>query len=120
MKLASMNNHEPPMLLSFCLLRCCATNAISSRLSTCICDRKSSSLEPSFSTVLHRERVDKVFWKRSFRLLNPLNQAFHHGSSTSSSITRGASSLLLCMVFKNLLLLRMSHMYSILKSCLTY
>jgi hypothetical protein len=35
----------------------------------CICDRESRSLEPSCSVILHRERANKVFRKRSSRLL---------------------------------------------------
>jgi hypothetical protein len=34
----------------------------------CICDQKSRSSEPSFSTILHWERVNNVFGKRSSRL----------------------------------------------------
>jgi hypothetical protein len=65
-----MNNHDPPPHLGFCLLRCCATKATSSRSLTCICDRESSSLKPSFSMILHRERGNKAFGKRSTRLLD--------------------------------------------------
>jgi hypothetical protein len=35
----------------------------------CICDQESRSLEPSSSVILHREKVNKVFRKRSLRLL---------------------------------------------------
>jgi hypothetical protein len=69
MELATTNDHEPPTHLGFCLLCCCATKTTSSRSSTCICDRESRSLEPSSSTILHRERANKVFGKRSSRLL---------------------------------------------------
>jgi hypothetical protein len=69
MELVTMNNHEPPMHLGLCLLRCCATKATASRSSICICDRESRSLEPSSSMILHRERMNKVFGKWSLRLL---------------------------------------------------
>jgi hypothetical protein len=39
------------------------------RKSTCICDRESMSLKSSSSAILHRERANKVFGKRSSRLL---------------------------------------------------
>jgi hypothetical protein len=57
------------MHLVFHLHRCCATKATSSRSSTCICDRESRSLEPSSSAILHQDRANKVFGKRSSRLL---------------------------------------------------
>jgi hypothetical protein len=37
--------------------------------STCICDQESRSPEPSSLAILHRERANKVFGKRSLRLL---------------------------------------------------
>jgi hypothetical protein len=64
-----MNNHEPPMHLVFCLLRCYAAKATSFRSSMCICDRERRSSEPSSSVILHRESANKVFGKRSSRLL---------------------------------------------------
>jgi hypothetical protein len=57
------------MHLVFRHLRYCTTKATLSRSSICICDRESRSLKPSSSTILHRERVNKVFGKRSSRLL---------------------------------------------------
>jgi hypothetical protein len=63
------SRHEPPAHLVFLLLRCCADMATSSRSSTCICDRESRSPEPSSSAILHQEMVNKVFGKRSSRLL---------------------------------------------------
>jgi hypothetical protein len=87
-----MNNHELPTLLSFRLLHYYATKTISSRSSMYICNWESGSLKSSSSSILHWERANKVFGKRSSRLLNPLHQTLHHGSSTSSSIARGASS----------------------------
>jgi hypothetical protein len=48
---------------------CCAAEATSSHSLTCICDRESMSPEPSSSAILHRERVNKIFGKRSSRLL---------------------------------------------------
>jgi hypothetical protein len=64
-----MNNHEPPAHLVSCLLCCCAAKTTSSHLSTCICDRESRSPKPSFSAILHRERVNNIFGKRSSLLL---------------------------------------------------
>jgi hypothetical protein len=69
MKLATTNNHEPPTHLGFRLLRYCAAKATSSRSSMCIFDRENRSLELSFLAILHRERMNKVFGKRSSRLL---------------------------------------------------
>jgi hypothetical protein len=63
------NNHELPTHLVFRLFHCCVTKAISSHLSMCICDRESMSLKSSSSAILHRERANKVFWKRSSWLL---------------------------------------------------
>jgi hypothetical protein len=65
-----MNNHEPPTHLGFHLLRCCAAKATSSHSSLCICDRESMSLESSVSMILHQERANKVFGKRSSQLLS--------------------------------------------------
>jgi hypothetical protein len=67
-KVTTMNNHEQPTHLVFRLLRYCTANAISSCPSTYICDRESRSPESSSSAILHRERVNKVFEKRSSRL----------------------------------------------------
>jgi hypothetical protein len=53
----------------FCRFCCCAAEATSSRSSTCICNQESRSPEPSSSAILHRERANKVFGKRSSRLL---------------------------------------------------
>jgi hypothetical protein len=64
-----MNNHEAPTHRVFRLLHCYATKATSSRSSICICDRESRSPEPLSSAILHRERVNKVFEKRSSWLL---------------------------------------------------
>jgi hypothetical protein len=60
-ELVTKNNHEPLTHLGFCLLRCCVIKATSSCLSTCICDRESSSSKLSSSVILHQERTDKVF-----------------------------------------------------------
>jgi hypothetical protein len=49
---------------------CCYTVEVtSSRSSTCICNQESRSPEPSSSVILHWERANKVFGKRSSRLL---------------------------------------------------
>jgi hypothetical protein len=64
-----MNNHVPSTHLGFCLFRYCDAKTISSRSSTCICNRESKSLEPSFSAILHQVWVNKVFGKWSLRLL---------------------------------------------------
>jgi hypothetical protein len=68
-KLVTTYNHEPPTHLGFHLLSYYTTKATSSRSSTCICDRESRSLKLSSSVILHRERENKVFEKRSSRLL---------------------------------------------------
>jgi hypothetical protein len=47
--------------IGFCLLCWCVVNATLSRSSTCIYDRESRSLELSSSSILHRERTNKVF-----------------------------------------------------------
>jgi hypothetical protein len=57
------------MHLGLRLIRYCDAKTFSPRSSTCICDRESRSPEPSSSTILHREMVNKVFRKRSSRLL---------------------------------------------------
>jgi hypothetical protein len=57
------------MHLFFRLLRYCAAKATLSRSSTCICNRESRSPKPSSSAILHRERANKIFGKRSSRLL---------------------------------------------------
>jgi hypothetical protein len=46
-----------------------AAKATSSHSLTCICNQESRSLEPSSLAILHRERTNKVFGKRSLRLL---------------------------------------------------
>jgi hypothetical protein len=69
MELVTMNNHKPPVHIHFCLLYCYAAKATSSRSTTCVCDRESRSSKPSSITILHRERVNKIFGKRSSRLL---------------------------------------------------
>jgi hypothetical protein len=66
---SNQNSHEPPTHLSLHLIHCCATKTSSFRSSTCIYDRESRSPKPSSSTILHRERANKVFRKRSSRLL---------------------------------------------------
>jgi hypothetical protein len=49
---------------------CCrASEATSSRSSTCICNRESRSPELSSSAILHWESANKVFGKRSSQLL---------------------------------------------------
>jgi hypothetical protein len=68
MELVTTNNHKP-MQLGFYFLRCCAKKAISFCSSTCIRDRESRSPKPLSSAILHREMVNKVFGKRSSRLL---------------------------------------------------
>jgi hypothetical protein len=92
MKLATMKKHEPPMHLGFWLLRCCVTKSTSPRLSVCTCNWESRSPEPLCSTILNRERANKVLGKKSLLLLNPLHQVLYHSSSTSSSIASGVSS----------------------------
>jgi hypothetical protein len=91
-ELATTNNLKPPTHLCFRLLHCCATKSTASHSSMCISDRESRSPDLSSSVILHRERENKVFGKRSSRLLNPLHQALHHGSFSYSSIARRASS----------------------------
>jgi hypothetical protein len=49
-----------PTSTLFC---CCTAKATSSRLSTCICDRKNRSPKLLSSAILHQERVNKVFRK---------------------------------------------------------
>jgi hypothetical protein len=62
--------HVIAMELVVRLLRCCATKTISSHSSMCICDQESRSPESSFSTILYRKRENKIFGKRSTRLLD--------------------------------------------------
>jgi hypothetical protein len=64
------------MHLVFHLHRCCAAKATSSCLSTCICDRECRSLESSSSVILHHERVNKIFGKRSSWLLTHVFKFF--------------------------------------------
>jgi hypothetical protein len=70
-----MNNHEPPTHLVSHLIRC-SVKATSSCSSTCIYNWESRSLEPSYSVILHRERVNKIFRKQSSRLLECLFKFF--------------------------------------------
>jgi hypothetical protein len=64
-----MNSHKSTNTSRFHRFCCCAAEATSSHSSTCICNRESRSSEPSCSTILHRGRTNKVFGKRSSRLL---------------------------------------------------
>jgi hypothetical protein len=66
---SNKNNHEPPTHLCLHLICCCVTKTSSSRSSMYICDQESRSSESSSSVILHQERVNKVFGKRSSRLL---------------------------------------------------
>jgi hypothetical protein len=68
MELKTTSKHESPSHLVFRLFHCCAANATSSRSLTCIYDQESMSLEPLSSAILHRERGNKLFRKRSLRL----------------------------------------------------
>jgi hypothetical protein len=68
-EVVTQNNHESLTHLGLRLIRCCTVKTSLSHSSMCICDRESSSPEPSSSAILHRERVNKVFGKRSSRLL---------------------------------------------------
>jgi hypothetical protein len=63
------NSHKNTNASRFRRFYCCATEPISSRSSMCICDRESRSPEPSSLAILHRERANKVFGKRSSLLL---------------------------------------------------
>jgi hypothetical protein len=63
------NSHENTNTSRFRRFCCCAVDTSSSHSSTCICDREIRSLKSSPSTILHRERTNKVFGKRSSRLL---------------------------------------------------
>jgi hypothetical protein len=65
------SNNEQPLAthLGFCLPRCCTVKATSSCSSMCICDRNNRSSKPSSLAILHRERANKVFRKRSSWLL---------------------------------------------------
>jgi hypothetical protein len=60
------------MHLDFCLLRSCAAKATSSRSSTCTCDQESTPTESSSSVIPHQKMVNKVFGKRSTRLIDHL------------------------------------------------
>jgi hypothetical protein len=64
-----INSHENTNTSRFHRFCCCAAEATSSRSSTCICDWESMSPEPLSSAILHQERTNKVFGKRSSRLL---------------------------------------------------
>jgi hypothetical protein len=65
-----INSHENTNTSRFHRFCCCAAEATSSRSSTCICDRESRSPESSSSAILHhRKRANKIFGKRSSRLL---------------------------------------------------
>jgi hypothetical protein len=66
---SNTNSHKNTNATRFRCFYCCITEATSSRSSTCICDRESKSPEPSSSAIMHRERANKVFGKRSSRLL---------------------------------------------------
>jgi hypothetical protein len=66
---SNMNNHENTNASRFCHFCCCAADTISSRSSTCICYWESRSSELLSSAILHRERMNKIFGKRSSRLL---------------------------------------------------
>jgi transposase InsO family protein len=63
--LSWLYNHESTNTSRFCRFCCCAAEATSSHSLMCICDRKSRFPEPSSSAILHRERANKVFRKRS-------------------------------------------------------
>jgi hypothetical protein len=61
MKVATMNNHEPPTHLALHLICCCcASKTSSSRSSTCIYDRENRSSKPSSSAILHPEMSNKI------------------------------------------------------------
>jgi hypothetical protein len=64
-----MNNHENTNTSRFYRFCCCAAETTSSCSSMCICDWESRSLKSSSLAILHQERVNKVFGKRSSRLL---------------------------------------------------
>jgi hypothetical protein len=49
---------------------CCAAKSTSPRSLECTCDRESTSMEPSSSAILHREKLNKDFEKCSTWLLN--------------------------------------------------
>jgi hypothetical protein len=66
---SNQNNHEPPTHLGLQLICCCTAKTSSSRSSMCICNRESRSLKLSSLAILHRERTNKVFGRRSSRLL---------------------------------------------------
>jgi hypothetical protein len=66
---SKMNSHENTNASRFHRFCCCAAEPTSSRSLTCICDWESMFLKSSSPVILHRERVNKVFGKRSSRLL---------------------------------------------------
>jgi hypothetical protein len=66
---SNQNSNEPPTHIGLRLIHCCAAKTSSSNSSTCIYNQESRSLKPSSSTILHRERANKVFGKRSLWLL---------------------------------------------------
>jgi hypothetical protein len=68
-KLKKNNIHDNTNTSRFRHFCCCAAEATSSRLLMHICDRESRSTELSSSAILHREMANKVFGKRSSRLL---------------------------------------------------
>jgi hypothetical protein len=133
MKLVIMNNHEPPMHLGFLLLRCCTAKTTPSRLSTCIRDQNSGSPEPSSLAILQRKRANKIFGKRSSRLLTlffkffitaslPLRQTRAESRHLQRELCQANCRLHPIVVFirssssRN----RKSRMISPIKSCLTY
>jgi hypothetical protein len=59
------SHHRNSNTSRFCRFCCCAAEATSSRSSMCICDQESRSPEPSSSVILHQERANKIFGKRS-------------------------------------------------------
>jgi hypothetical protein len=69
--------NEPQMHIGFCLLVAAASpKLLHPRSSTCICDQKSRSPELSSSVILHRERANKIFGKRSSWLFARLFKFF--------------------------------------------
>jgi hypothetical protein len=64
-----MSSHENTNKSRFRRFCSCTAEATSCRSSTCICDRESRSPDPSSSAILHWEMTNKVFGKRSSRLL---------------------------------------------------
>jgi hypothetical protein len=86
-KLPTSDNLEPPMHLDFRLLCYCTAKSIAFHSLACISDWEIMYLDPYSLTIMHRERANKVFRKRSSWLLNSLHQALHHDLSSSLSIT---------------------------------